>query len=49
MCFIIPSSLASIMILRYWPDTNGLALEEIARLFGTKKSFSVAPLGLKMP
>jgi len=34
LCFIIPSSLAAGLILCYWPNTNGLALEEIARLFG---------------
>ncbi|KAK0713691.1 hypothetical protein B0T26DRAFT_718123 [Lasiosphaeria miniovina] len=34
LCFIIPSSIAAVLILRYWPDTNGMPLEEAARLFG---------------
>ena len=34
LCFIIPSSIAAVLILVYWPDTNGLPLEEIARIFG---------------
>ena len=34
LCFIIPSSIAAVLILAFWPDTNGLPLEEIARIFG---------------
>lgn len=34
LCFIIPSSLAAIVILKWFPDTNSLSLEECATLFG---------------
>lgn len=34
LCFIVPSSLAAVLILRFFPDTNGLPLEEVARIFG---------------
>lgn len=34
MCFIVPSALASLVILKWFPDTSGLSLEECARVFG---------------
>lgn len=34
LCFIIPSALASLVVLRWFPDTRGLSLEECARVFG---------------
>ncbi|KUJ19368.1 general substrate transporter [Mollisia scopiformis] len=34
LCFIIPSALAAGVILRWFPDTRGLSLEECARVFG---------------
>ncbi|KAK5234293.1 hypothetical protein LTR96_005545 [Exophiala xenobiotica] len=34
LCFIIPGSLSAICIWRYFPDTKGLALEEVAAIFG---------------
>ena len=34
MCFIIPSALASLVILKWFPDTRGLSLEECTRVFG---------------
>lgn len=34
LCFIVPSSLCAGLILKFWPDTNGLPLEEVARIFG---------------
>ncbi|KAK3316751.1 MFS transporter [Apodospora peruviana] len=37
LCFIIPSSIAAVLILLFWPDTNGMPLEEVARLFGDEE------------
>lgn len=37
LCFIIPSALASLVILKWFPDTRGLSLEECARVFGDEK------------
>lgn len=34
LCFIIPSSLAALVILKWFPDTRGLSLEECAAIFG---------------
>ncbi|ERS95332.1 hypothetical protein HMPREF1624_08210 [Sporothrix schenckii ATCC 58251] len=34
LCFIIPAYLFAIVCLLFYPDTKGLALEEIAALFG---------------
>jgi hypothetical protein len=34
LCFIIPSSLAALVILKWFPDTRGLSLEECASIFG---------------
>jgi len=34
LCFIIPGVLSAIVIWTFFPDTKGLALEEIAALFG---------------
>lgn len=34
LCFIIPSALASLVVLKWFPDTRGLSLEECARVFG---------------
>lgn len=34
LCFIIPAFLFSIVCLIFYPNTKGLALEEIAALFG---------------
>ena len=36
LCFIIPSSLAALVILKWFPDTRGLSLEECAAIFGDK-------------
>jgi len=27
----------AVLILMYWPDTNGMPLEEVARLFGDEE------------
>ncbi len=32
-----PSSIAAVLILVFWPDTKGLALEEIAAIFGDQE------------
>lgn len=34
LCFIIPGILSGIAIWIFFPDTKGLALEEVAALFG---------------
>ena len=47
LCFIIPSSIAAILILIYWPDTNGLPLEEIARIFGDEDELFTSRRGVE--
>ena len=37
LCFIIPSALAAGAVLRWWPDTMGLNLEECERVFGDEE------------
>lgn len=39
LCFIIPAYLFAIFCFFFYPDTRGLALEEIAALFGDKNEF----------
>lgn len=34
LCFIIPGTLGGIAIWLWFPDTNGLPLEEVAAIFG---------------
>jgi hypothetical protein len=34
LCFIIPGSIGGVCMYLFWPNTNGLPLEEIAALFG---------------
>lgn len=34
LAFIIPGTIGGLAMWFYWPDTNGLPLEEIAAIFG---------------
>lgn len=34
LCFIIPGSIGGVCIWFFWPNTNGLPLEEVAAIFG---------------
>ena len=41
LCFIIPGVVTAIGIFLYFPDTKGLALEEVAALFGDQDEMAV--------
>lgn len=41
LCFIIPGIFTAIGIFCYFPDTKGLALEEVAALFGDRDEMAV--------
>ena len=41
LCFIIPGTLSGIAIWFLFPDTKGLALEEVAAIFGDKDELAV--------
>lgn len=41
LCFIIPGTLGGILIWLYFPNTNGLPLEEIAAIFGDSDEVAI--------
>jgi hypothetical protein len=41
LVFIIPGSIGAVIIWRYFPDTNGLPLEECAAIFGDEDEVAV--------
>lgn len=41
LCFIIPGTIGGIIMWVYWPDTNGLPLEEVAAIFGDEEEVAI--------
>jgi len=41
LCFIIPGTLGAIAMWIWFPDTNGLPLEEVAAIFGDAEEVAI--------
>ena len=39
LCFIIPGTIAGLGIYLYFPDTNGIPLEEVSAMFGVSSNY----------